>query len=410
MSELINTKNSQCNFRWRLLASVSMATLVTAGFGASSVAAGEDANRPTVWIELGGQLERTDASSEVFSPPFMDSITQPNLLSALDVQKPSKYSVGAEGKLSFQPEGSDWVFSASLRYGRSNGSKAQHQQTPNAKIPFYIPSFKSKYGLKYPSSHVRFADGKSSHREQHLTLDFMAGKDVGLGMFGNGGTSIFSAGVRVAQLNSRGNVNLHAEPDVQYPTAAITSVAGFLAFRSSHLHFHDYAAMAVDQRSFHGLGPSIAWNASAPFMGNRDHAELTFDWEGNAALLFGRQKASGQHQTTAKTYNRSMWIARNADGNVHPGYFSGGTQNPGGAVGPAAQHTNSVTFNRARSVVVPNIGGAIGVSLKWPNAKVSLGYRADFFFGAMDGGLDTAKSENRGFYGPFATISVGLGG
>jgi|HubBroStandDraft_2_1064218.scaffolds.fasta_scaffold44336_3 hypothetical protein len=44
------------------------------------------------------------------------------------------------------------------------------------------------------------------------------------------------------------------------------------------------------------------------------------------------------------------------------------------------------------------------------NFKVSAGYRADFFFGAMDGGLDTAKKENVGFYGPFATISVGLGG
>jgi hypothetical protein len=37
-------------------------------------------------------------------------------------------------------------------------------------------------------------------------------------------------------------------------------------------------------------------------------------------------------------------------------------------------------------------------------------YRADFFFGAMDGGIDTAKKENVGFYGPFATISIGLGG
>ena len=38
--------------------------------------------------------------------------------------------------------------------------------------------------------------------------DFQAGKDVGLGMFGNGGKSVFSAGVRFAQFNreiGRGN-------------------------------------------------------------------------------------------------------------------------------------------------------------------------------------------------------------
>ncbi|HVP85004.1 MAG TPA: hypothetical protein VMS78_09800 [Rhizomicrobium sp.] len=43
-------------------------------------------------------------------------------------------------------------------------------------------------------------------------------------------------------------------------------------------------------------------------------------------------------------------------------------------------------------------------------AKVSLGYRADFFFGAMDGGIDTRESYNRNFYGPYASISIGLGG
>ena len=66
--------------------------------------------------------------------------------------------------------------------------------------------------------------------------------------------------------------------------------------------------------------------------------------------------------------------------------------------------------NRSRFVTVPNLGGFAGASFRFSGAKVSLGYRADFFFGAMDGGIDTRKSEDIGFYGPFATISVGLGG
>jgi hypothetical protein len=40
---------------------------------------------------------------------------------------------------------------------------------------------------------------------------------------------------------------------------------------------------------------------------------------------------------------------------------------------------------------------------------VSLGYRADFFFNIMDGGIDTRKGEDRAIHGPFAKISVGLG-
>jgi hypothetical protein len=42
--------------------------------------------------------------------------------------------------------------------------------------------------------------------------------------------------------------------------------------------------------------------------------------------------------------------------------------------------------------------------------KVSLGYRADFFFGAMDAGIDSPDSKTVGFRGPFATVSLGLGG
>jgi hypothetical protein len=41
---------------------------------------------------------------------------------------------------------------------------------------------------------------------------------------------------------------------------------------------------------------------------------------------------------------------------------------------------------------------------------VSFGYRADFFFGAMDGGIDTRNTSTVSFHGPFATISIGLGG
>jgi hypothetical protein len=63
---------------------------------------------------------------------------------------------------------------------------------------------------------------------------------------------------------------------------------------------------------------------------------------------------------------------------------------------------------RSRNVTVPNIGGFAGLSFKYPNAKVSLGYRADFFFGAIDGGIDARKTYDRSFYGPYATVSIGL--
>lgn len=51
-----------------------------------------------------------------------------------------------------------------------------------------------------------------------------------------------------------------------------------------------------------------------------------------------------------------------------------------------------------------------GFSVRFPNAKVSFGYRADLFFGAMDSGWDTRQTRDRSFYGLFASVSIGLGG
>jgi hypothetical protein len=65
-------------------------------------------------------------------------------------------------------------------------------------------------------------------------------------------------------------------------------------------------------------------------------------------------------------------------------------------------------IDRSRTVTVPNIGGYLGASMRYHNGKVSLGYRADTFFDAMDGGEQTAKSYNRGFYGPYLNVSLGL--
>jgi hypothetical protein len=125
--------------------------------------------------------------------------------------------------------------------------------------------------------------------------------------------------------------------------------------------------------------------------GDSRDASLMLDWGVNGAILFGRQKTHTHHQSTGKSF-------------YHYGPF---------LTGPAAPHTTAVLpatpdHTRSRNVTVPNIGGFAGLSFKYPNAKVSLGYRADFFFGAVDGGIDARKTYDRSFYGPYMTVSIGL--
>jgi hypothetical protein len=144
-------------------------------------------------------------------------------------------------------------------------------------------------------------------------------------------------------------------------------------------------------RSFNGVGPSLSWNASATVLGNKDQGELTFDWGINGALLFGRQKARTDHKTQAYHMPFTPYP-------IYIGYY----------YTRIYEHPHHDT--RSRKVTIPNLGGFAGLSVKYPNVKFSLGYRADFFFGAVDAGIDARHTKDLGFHGPFATISIGLGG
>lgn len=155
--------------------------------------------------------------------------------------------------------------------------------------------------------------------------------------------------------------------------------------------YHSNATSLRATRKFHGVGPSISWNASAPFAGDAKDGELTLDWGLNAALLFGRQRTKTHHQTTGRHHTGTLY--------AHPPPFRPITYQ-----GPA-----QLDHTRSRNIVVPNVGGFAGLSYQYADAKLSLGYRADFFIGAIDGGIDTRKDGDRGFFGPFASISIGMG-
>jgi iron complex outermembrane receptor protein len=425
MSELMNFKVKERNFRWQLLATVSAAVLMAAGADQRSALAADDAEHPTVWIELGGQLEQINEGQQAFSPPFVANLPN-NFFSPLKVQKPLRQSFGGEGMLSFEPNGSDWVFSAAVRFGRSNGVRQQHQQTANAKFPVHFTVLGKYYnkGVYYPSSHVKFEDAKTSQSATHAVLDFQVGKDIGIGLFGKNSSSVFSGGLRFAQFNSKSTTSLHALPDLHYPSAPITTYQEKYALKNipMDINFHAYSGLSVIQRNFRGIGPSLSWKASAPVVGNPEGMGVALDWGVNGAVLFGRQKVTGSHQTTVRSYHKSLWQQALLGAYEHntglcghptvciPGAFKDIHLPISQAGLPNAQHSTGGILNRSRSVFIPNLGGFAGISVRYPNAKLSVGYRADFFFGAVDGGMATRKSEDIGFFGPYASISIGLGG
>lgn len=363
------------NIRGKLMTTVSALALGAAVSGVSQVQAA-DADRPTVWIELGGQSEQVKGFGDPFDPPFTSEIIADGFTSPIKSQRALSQSLGEEGAISFQPQNSDWIFSASIRYGRAGGRKSTHEQTP-AHFKFKIGSNTGYLTPQLLRNRARFSETQTDNSETHTILDFQAGKDMGLGLLGRGSKSTVSFGVRFAQFSSNQRLDIKADPDFTVPS-------NIFAYQKYH---HTYSVTSHVERSFHGVGPSLSWTGSVPLVGNDEDSEITLDWGANVAALFGRQKVRGHHQTVG-TYYKGPFLQSN--------YFT-------------SQIHRSGNPDRSRNVVVSNLGGFADLSFVYSDAKVSFGYRGDFFFGAMDGGIDTRKSTTRGFYGPFASISIGMG-
>lgn len=386
MSELINRK-SISNWKLSLLATASTLSLV----GFTPAVAGSDRG-PAVWIEIGGQLEKADGVNAMFSAPFAMGAATANGFTPVDnIVRDPRYFNGFEGRVSIISD-DNWSFSAALRYGRASRKRALHEQTaPNAaKNIQSIPAL-AHYSLYYISPLSRRYLDAASHRDaSYAVVDFVAGKDVGIGLLHGS----VGAGVRFAQFSSKSSGTINANPDFSFSYSNVTQHRYFRPLRrvitfytqSAHQKWHLYDESSWSNRSFHGIGPSLSWNSSFPLIGSADQGALIFDWGLNAAILFGRQKAKVHHQTTGRY--RSM----------HNAYE------------PTVVYQHATQHTRSRALVVPNVGAFAGLSFKYANAKLNLGYRGDFFFGAMDGGIDTRKSYDRSFYGPFATISFGFGG
>lgn len=353
MSEVMQTDKRRF-LRHSLLLTASSAALLVLTGGARA----EDTDHPTVWIELGGAFDQISRNTVGWVPP---NLTDP-ITNASPRPFGSTPAIGYDfdAALTIQPQGSDWSFAASVRYGRAqHGPIHVHDQTYELGH-----NFLGKYAL----TTYAFLNATEKTSSTHAIIDFTAGKDVGLGSVRDG-KSTLHFGVRVAQLTEK------AEGDMT-------------AFSTQHNKYAPsgkvvHEADAVMTRSYTGTGPVVSWDGAMPLIGDMGDG-LTFDWGVNAAILFGRQKA--QHHLHTKDARYYVYNAHTT--------LSETTMAP----------------NRDRTVVVPNLGASASLSWRLPHGKVSFGYRADTFFGAIDGGLATSQKEMRAFYGPFASVAIGLGG
>ena len=262
MSELINSCDNRATIRWKLLTGASALALTTY-VSSGSMARAEDTSHPLLWLELGGQFDSLTNPSEVWTPPNLPPVIDHPVTGVLSETPRIGYDL--DGKLTFRPNDSDWNFSAAIKFGKAKrGPRLAHDQS--------YQTHKTTQASKYVPTTYAFTNLNKVEETKHLILDFQAGKDVGLGLFGGHGDSTVNFGIRIAQFHEKSDSLMSAQ----------TNVPGS-KYRGTILDAYSH-----ELREFRGVGPSVDWSGSVPFAGSMQDG-LTFDWGVNAALLFGRQ-------------------------------------------------------------------------------------------------------------------------
>ncbi len=236
-----------------------------------------------------------------------------------------------------------------------------------------------------PRSQRTFLRPPEELSESHAVVDFQVGKDFGHGLLAAKASSVLNVGVdsRNSPLSIIRTYKL-APTSILLPGIILRLfIRAFYGTVFGH-HYHQYVATAQSTRSFHGVGPSLSWNASAPFVGNPENGDLSFDLGVNAAILFGRQKP--MFNTIPRRYILSAPYVYLYRREVQSSASERATCHVSRCPKPRRLRRRVFRFPTSKSV---RAIAAISSSVLWTL-------------------VSTRQSPTIGFFGPFATVSIGL--
>jgi Legionella pneumophila major outer membrane protein precursor len=265
--------------------------------------------------------------------------------------------------------GSPWHLSGQFRYGESG--KASGSVSAAGAVDPVVAQLIFGGGNPLPAG---FSSGASdafsaSYQETHWLADLAVGRDV----IGSGPDAMqVKGGIRIAELvgtsNSLDATNFFLNG---IPINLGVPVGNSISFAT--------ATSVATRNSYFGVGPRVGIEGSVPLVGS-----WTFDYLGDAAVLFGNQK-----QTTKTIANTS----------VSPAIL--------GVLGGLGGGLSSITTtNDQRYATVFNGDIQIGVSyLLTHNVKLSASYRLDAFVNATDDAIGAMPTVNRYIHGPHLGVS-----
>jgi len=300
-------------------------------------------------------------------------------------------SNGGGVKFIYQPDASAWSASVAFRYGRAGGGT---HRTGDKDVGHDICVVNNKY-CHNPSAigpdagkynwHQYF-ESTTSSQESHTFADFTVGRDFGIGQLGGQrATSKLELGLGYARFKSNTDAIMRGSPDLYFPDNIIGA-----GYQFNFTHQHRINDTIRSDREFEGAGPELNWEATAPLMGGQTAGGIGVDVGVGGVVLFGKQKAQvGGHRLA---------------------YYMKGPGSPPTKYITHLYNTDIAIASREKSVTVPGVRANLGLSYSVQGVKVSGGYKVERYYKAIDGGIETRKTYDRGFDGPYMKVSIGFGG
>jgi len=316
-------KPTSLSLKWNLSA---LALIASAGGAGVAAAATPDEAGGGITVDVQGQYNLSDNHD---LSTFGD--TGPFLLQDNPTLHPGT-GYDLAGTVSYQAPGSDLSYSVGVRYGRTNTSGK---------------SFHTAYDTKYSFSR----SGRASHTQEHLFVDFNVGKDVGMGIWGPG-VSTVGGGIRYAHLSSltRGS------------------------FATSSKYISRAGSFRINRRN-DAVGPRIFVQQTSFLPGSMGQSGFSIGWGGGVGVLFGRQTVSAINTFTED------------EGSLYNAF-------PGGS--------------RSHNVTSPDVDAFFQLGFTPPHTGLTIGagYRFEEVFNALDGGYSVRSQQDFVQQGPYVDVSI----
>ena len=314
---------------------VSAMVLITAVGGVEAARA--DGMGGAVTLELQGawDFNRSDSATDFGVYPANPALKLPPGIGI--PAKGAKPDDGFDtvGKVTYQPTSSPWSFALGVKYGSTKKSSRSGK-------------FVNTY---YGSGSYGVRQVKTGESEKHSLVEFEVGHDVGVGVFGDGVTTL-GAGIRFAHFESS-------------TTGSFSTYSNYTTSRAGSINI---------KRKNDAVGPRVFIRSFSPLPGSLGQDGLSLGWGVGGGVLFGKQTVSSNPVI--------------ASGNAGP--FT-----------PVSRSTQHKTGN---------LDGF--VQINWTPAKtpltVEVGYKFDVYANALDGGYATANEINQISQGPFIGLSLKL--